>query len=227
MRGQTNCVGPFTARSEGGIFVFERQHFHLVRLSLSYPLILVLEENLVLDSPTRIFALAAARRYRALRRRAIPILLHVLLYPLRHPHLLESLKNHLQAPNGLSRWVDRCQLISLTTLRLKVIYPLNSHQRGSHLLVNLFVHRCSSQNGKLHIIFSKTVSQKRANSRIYIITITCTLSRLTRRIRLFCIAHLHRSRVSPIHLRTTSISSRNQPQTQVRLLLFSLIARPC
>lgn len=211
MQGRTSCVGQFTARSEDGIFGFGRQRFLLGRLSLSCQLILVLEENLLVRSPTRIFASAAARWYQAQRRKATCILLHDLLYLLSHPSLLNCLMNRLQPQNRLSPWMCRCQSTRLTTSRLKEIHLLHLHRMKGHLLHRLWVHYRHPKIGRLRTIFSKLVSQKRGNLRTCITTTTSALNHLTHHTRLSCIAQSHPSRVSPIHLRTTSISSQKRP----------------
>lgn len=227
MQVRTSCAGRFTARNEDGIFGFGRPCFPLGRLSLSCQLILVLEESLSVRSPTRIFVSAAARWYQAQRRRATRILLHDLLCLPSHPFLLDYRMNRLQPPNGLSPWMRRCQPIPFTTPRLKEIRLLHHHRMERHLLHRLPVHYRHSQSGRLHTIFSKRVSRKRGNLRTCITIITSALNHLTHPTRLSCIAQSHPSRVSPVHLRTTFISSQKRPRTQVCLSSFSLIARLC
>ena len=205
MQVRTRCVGQFTAQSEDGIFGFGRQCFPLGRLSLSCQLILVLEENLLVRSPTRIFASAAAPWYQAQCRKAPSILLHVPLCPLSRPFQLDRLMNRLQPQNGLSPWICRRQPIWPTTSRLKEIRLLHLHRMKHHLLHRLSVHYRHPQIGRLHTIFSKLVSQKQGNLRTCTTTTTSALNHLTHHTRLSCIAQSHPSRVSPIHLRTTSI----------------------
>ena len=216
MQGQTNCVGPLTARSEDGIFVFERQHFLLARLSLSYQMAVIPEENLLLRSLTRVFASAVAPWYQALRHRTMRIPLHDPLCLLNLLLQLGRLRNRSQAQNGLNRSIRRCQPMSLTTSPLKKIPLLHLRRLEGHYLRQLSVRR-RLQNGKFHTIFSKTVGQKRGSSRIYSTTTIYDLTHLTHHTRPSCIAHSRPSHVSPIHLRTTSISSLIHPRTQVCL----------